>query len=144
MIETVIAQHFACYRVAMANLQGLSDEDARFQPQPGGNSVHWLLRHVISTRDRLLPALGQQALAPQDDAPLADLVAQFGESQERLVAGLKKLPATRLREKAPFSPRQDPNETLATLLPLMPFHESYHIGQIGMVRRLLGKEGILK
>ena len=47
----------------------------------------------------------------------------------------------RLTEPAPYSPGDNPNETLGTLLHLIAFHQAYHVGQLGLGRRLIGKVG---
>ncbi|MBU0754734.1 MAG: hypothetical protein KJ645_06310, partial [Planctomycetes bacterium] len=37
-----------------------------------------------------------------------------------------------------------PQPTLGALLTVFMFHESYHAGQIGTLRRLIGKDPVLK
>ena len=39
-------------------------------------------------------------------------------------------------------PMPDGANTVAGLVRFMCFHESYHIGQLGLLRRLLGKPGL--
>jgi hypothetical protein len=45
---------------------------------------------------------------------------------------------------APFSPSKNPKETLRSLLTTVLFHQAYHSGQTGLLRRIAGKEGAIK
>ncbi len=46
--------------------------------------------------------------------------------------------------KAPFSPKDDENETVGSLLAGLAFHEAYHTGQLGILRRVSGADGAVK
>jgi hypothetical protein len=46
-----------------------------------------------------------------------------------------------MSEPAPYSPGDNPDETLGSLLYLIAFHQAYHVGQLGLCRRLAGKSG---
>ena len=48
-----------------------------------------------------------------------------------------------LAAEAPFSPTDNPDETIGSLLAGLSFHEAYHAGQIGLLRRIVGKQGAL-
>jgi hypothetical protein len=45
---------------------------------------------------------------------------------------------------APFSPTGNPDETVGSLLAAISFHEAYHVGQTGLLRRVVGREGVVK
>jgi uncharacterized damage-inducible protein DinB len=47
-------------------------------------------------------------------------------------------------EPAPFSPTNNPKETVRSLLATVFFHQAYHVGQTGLLRRIAGKEGAIK
>ena len=61
-----------------------------------------------------------------------------------LQAGLAGLTSDLLAAKAPFSPSQDEKETNGSLLAGLVFHEAYHNGQLGTLRRLSGAAGVIK
>jgi len=49
-----------------------------------------------------------------------------------------------LAAKPPRNMTGDPNETVGTNLAVFAFHESYHVGQTGVLRRVAGKPGVIK
>ena len=76
--------------------------------------------------------------------PWPDLVAAWEEVQKRFLAAFESFDEARAAEKGPYSPGGNPDETLGSLLALVAFHQAYHLGQIGLARRLAGEEGALK
>lgn len=141
-----LVDHFSfSYRIACHNLEGISNEESLIKPQPGGNTVHWVAYHIVHTRDRFLPSLGQRAVltAPADALRLEQIVADLGESQDRLVIGLRNLTEEQLAADAPFNPRGGALGPLSQFLVKSAFHEAYHVGQFGILRRILGKPGVM-
>ncbi|MCH9008517.1 hypothetical protein IIA29_11025 [candidate division KSB1 bacterium] len=47
-------------------------------------------------------------------------------------------------EQLDFAKAADEKETVGEKLSFLHFHETYHLGQIGLLRRLAGKEGVIK
>jgi uncharacterized damage-inducible protein DinB len=43
----------------------------------------------------------------------------------------------------PDSPTGDPDETLGSLLAVALFHQAYHAGQLGILRRIAGESGAI-
>ncbi len=142
------------------NTEGISHEQSLVQPPAGGNCLNWVVGHLASSRDLmrgvlgLEPALGEgehpvyaRSSEPLTDAAKAEsferLTAAFAEDQDEIVAAVAALPPEKLAAPAPFSPAKNPEETVATLLAGLVFHESYHIGQTGVLRRIAGLAGVL-
>lgn len=144
-IESLVEHFSLSYRVAHRNLDGISHEESLVQPQPGGNTVHWVARHLVRTRDKFFPALGQSAVlsAPADSLRLEQLVAAWGGLQDRLMIGLRSLTEEQLAADAPFAPGGGKVTALGPFLIRCAFHEAYHTGQIGILRRILGKPGVM-
>ena len=149
MYET---SHMVLMRVA----RDLTHEESLFQPPPGGNCANWILGHLVASRDdalRLLraePVWSQETTAPylRGSQPMAgasgavsfdQILAAFDLSQERLLARLG--PATDAELAAPSGVGE---ATTGWMLNFLHFHEAYHTGQIGLLRRLMGKEGAIK
>ncbi len=65
------------------------------------------------------------------------------EAAERIGAGLAGLTSKALDAPAPPSPNNDPGETVRPLLALVFFHQAYHAGQTGILRRIAGKAGAI-
>jgi len=117
--------------------------------------------HIVDSRGATLEVLGQERPFPADKyaryvrgsdevvgaegtVPLSEMVADFAATADGLKAGLAALTSVRLVEKAPFSPMNDEKETIGSLMAGMAFHEAYHCGQLGVLRRMAGAEGIIK
>jgi hypothetical protein len=143
ILEAVIHHFSLSYRLAIRNLEDVSDSQARLAPQPAGNSMYWVTRHVLATRDRIFPALAQQPLLESGSPSIDELKKAFGESQDRLVNGIRSLTDEKLAAAAPFSPTGGPLRPLGEFLLTSAFHEAYHVGQLGILRRLLGKKGMM-
>lgn len=141
------------------NVAGITHEESLIHPQPHGNSLNWVVGHLVCIYNRTLPMLGQPPVAlgeklerydrgskvlEKDEAlPFEALLASFDEAVARWDAGLASLNGETLDQKAPFSPFNDPNETLRSLLGFFLYHQSYHAGQTGVLRRVAGKSGAI-
>jgi hypothetical protein len=142
------------------NVDGLTQEESLIQPNPEGNCLNWVVGHLVWAHNNLLPLLGQErvmesaALQRYDrGAPpvrkasealeLKDLMAAWDVASERLDAGLANLTALALDAPAPTSPTNNPNETVRSLLATILFHQAYHAGQTGILRRIAGKSGAI-
>jgi hypothetical protein len=146
------------YEVLKKNLDGITHEESLIQPEGGGNCLNWVLGHIVATRDNVMLLLNQAPVWDSDIAgiyqrgsdplhdgskaqPLEKIVADLGRSQDRLVAGLATVSAPEL--SAP-SPDKSVAETVGELLFVLQFHEAYHAGQAGLLRRIAGHEGAIK
>jgi hypothetical protein len=139
------------------NLADVTNEENLRPPEPGGNTMNWIVGHVVRTRNQALDLLSEKP--PFEDEDFAEYGASESRSGQPLsIDELKRAsissgqywmaPSGSLRHinlsgAAPFSPTGNPNETIGTLLASIAFHEAYHLGQTGLSRRLLGKPGAL-
>jgi uncharacterized damage-inducible protein DinB len=137
-----------------------NQEESLMQPEPNGNCLNWVLGHLMCVYDNILPALGQAPVmgagrlerydrgsAPLHEADEAiemkELLTAWDESMKRMDAGLAGLTRERLNEPAPFSPTNYSKETMRSLLTTIFFHQAYHTGQAGILRRMAGKTGVI-
>lgn len=128
------------------NLEGITHEESLISPQAGGNCINMVLGHIVITRDTLLETFGFEGIcnekmgkmyaqgAPpleaEDAVDINELLRRYNDSQEKITNVL---------------PQQDlggEEEKIKNLLGLA-FHEAYHAGQIGILRRVIGKEGLI-
>lgn len=147
--------------VVRRNVEGLSHADSLVQPTPGGNCLNWVVGHLAWTYAGAVALVGQRTKLDQGalaryargGAPVTEaaeardfgqLVAAFDEGSERFDAGLATLPPETLGRPAPDSPTGDPNETVGSLLATVLFHQAYHSGQTGVLRRLTGRAGAIE
>ena len=160
-VEAFRHQARVAHQILRLNTEGLTQKESLIQPAPAGNCLNWVVGHVVWIYEQMLPLLGQEPVLEKDalkryargtpplqDAaealPIQDLLAAWDEASKRFNTGLKGLTAEALDRPAPFSPGNDPNETVRSLLTLISFHQAYHAGQTGLLRRMAGKEGMIK
>ena len=146
--------------VVHMNLAGLTQAESLAYPDPAGNCANWVLGHLVAIYDQVLPLLGEEPVLPENvrsryargskglrdgaqPLEIAELHALWDESSRRVDAGLAALDPDALGRPAPFSPGGDPNETIGTLLMTIAWHQAYHVGQTGLLRRLAGKTGAI-
>jgi uncharacterized damage-inducible protein DinB len=139
-------------RALKINLEGISDEESRLLP-PSGNSINWVVGHIVSNRQGILELAGETThwieadyaayergsnrLEPNQARPLAGILADLDRSQEALVRGLERMgPAEMAVPKG--------NSTVGAHILFLQFHEAYHVGQTGLLRRLIGKTGAIR
>ena len=136
------------------NVKDISHEESLLQPGGGGNCLNWVVGHIVANRNHILSLLGEEPIwgeeayarykrgsAPiREDGsgarPFAEMLADFVTSQGRVRDGLGRMTESRLAEQAG-------KETVGDQLAFLQFHEAYHIGQAGLLRRLAGKEGAI-
>ncbi len=138
-----------------ANAEGVTDAEALIQPQPGGNCMNWVIGHIVSSREGMLKLLGEPpVLQPEaaaryergtapitsegDGLPLSKLLVALATSQERLLRGIADATEEKWNEAVPnFG-------TARQAVHFLHFHESYHAGQIALLRRMAGKKGAIQ
>jgi DinB superfamily len=160
MRELLVRMFALAHGALHINLEGVTDEESLVQPQPGGNCMLWAVAHIVATRDQIARLVGAEPVLPPelgkrftrpaapvvtgaDVRPLAGWIADLDRTQERLSPAIASLSIEQLG--APFDGARLPGrpKTLAEALAFFHFHESYHVGQVGLMRRLAGKTGAI-
>src|SRR5262249_19040078 len=135
--------------------EGFDDADWLRRGGPG-NHAQWLVGHLARSRRAALRAFGQpveeqpweqdfamgQRPTPQsDDIAPAQLREAFFKNGAALRTFLEGLTPERAAESCKALP--DGSDTLAGAAHFLHFHETYHLGQIGLLRRISGKNGVV-
>lgn len=160
MTETAIAQFQVTKMILDINLDGITHEESLVGPEKGGNCLNWVVGHMVTAYNHLLDGIGgegvwdaeRQALYDRGSKPItaeravpvAELAADFAAAHDRVVERIAALTPEELASPAPYSPVGNPEETIASLIGLLVFHQSYHAGQTGILRRVIGRESSLK
>lgn len=147
------------YDCVKDNLDGTTPDDLTLNPQPGGNNASWIMGHIIDARDLVLKLLGDQPILTAEEAtafkpfiegvdrtkllPFERLWEAWEESQKRIAAGLEKQTVESLSEIVPAVFEGGKPDLLWKKILFFHFHESYHVGQLGLLRRLMGKKGAI-
>ena len=144
--------------VLAATTAGFAAADWAHVPSAkGGNTPHWILGHLAGTRRFLARQLGAavpeepwEALfaygaGPAGTAGYPDpgaLAADFAAIGARIYARLAEL--TEAEAAAEWGGSfPDGSHTLEGGAAYLHFHEAYHLGQLGLLRRLLGHPGLV-
>jgi uncharacterized damage-inducible protein DinB len=153
MTNAIQAQFGTSFGFLQTNLTGFDASNSFQTPEQGGNSAAYLLSHLVAARQMPLAFSGQATLWNQQKlgrwarsaAPLAEderpdwnaLKADLEQSQGALMQFLSSLTPEALERPTPVG-------TLGKTLLFLATHEAYHVGQLAMLRRALGMEGMLK
>ena len=133
------------------NARDLTHQESLRCPEPGGNCANWVLGHIVHTRGAILGLLGEKPVwdpaegerykrgsTPITGAtarPFPEILDALDRSQERVMAGLERVKPEELGTGG--------EDSLAGKLATLQFHEAYHAGQLGLLRRVAGKKGAI-
>ena len=116
------------------------------------NPIIWLAGHLVQFRSRLAQVIGAPpreigwanlfitGSRPGDPAhypPLDEIVAMWREVSADIEARFEELTGDELMALPPVRVAT-PDGTMRAAIALFAFHDAYHIGQIGLIRRTLG------
>lgn len=87
---------------------------------------------------------GGKTFTPATALGFEELRRRFQTTGDALQRALPSLTAEQAAKPAPFSPTGNPNETVGSLAATAAFHDAYHVGQMGVLRRVAGKAGAVK
>lgn len=157
-MQETVAQHFRLmYQTAAANLDGLTQEQSLMQPSPGGNCANWILGHLMNVHNGVMSLVGEKPawesgqLARAGEDPITGpanaidwniMRERFLGSKERCLTAISALSDKALAESVPHP--FGGTTTRAELLNLLAFHQTYHVGQLALSRRIAGLEGAVK
>lgn len=146
-IELVKNQIFSTNKIVLLNTEGITHEESMIFPDNKANCMNWILGHLIYIRDPLLNILGEESVwdsgkfscynrgeiawdRKDEFVNFEELKSYLRQSQDKLEAKLNTLDH--------FNPENV--KDISTLC----LHEIYHAGQLGYLRRILGKPGAIK
>lgn len=126
------------------------------RPDGGGNSAHWIVGHLAVSRRHVLRMAGAEIESDpwekefgkgatpgaRVETPVEVLVAAFRSAGDAITEHVGALSD---EAAAAPSPHQFPDgsKTVGDAIRFMHFHESYHLGQVAMLRRLAGLPGFV-
>jgi len=160
--ETIERQALYTSATFLANLKDITDAEALQQPDTGGNSLNWVAGHVVLYRITHLGMLGGESPVSREKyaryqrqsepvtaegegvLALGEMIEDWVALRQPFFTAIRAADTPILEKAAAFSPLNDPEETVGSLAAGLLFHESYHIGQLGILRRLVGKDGAIR
>lgn len=155
---TALAEMFKINTRLYANcLAGLSDADACVRPSGKGsmNSAAFIAAHLVDSRYWMLGLLGDQQASPLKGAkggfnnindvtsypPLAEIQTAWNQVGQALDRQLNAATPAQLDAIHDLGFTMGDNSLLG-ILTFMAQHESYHLGQLGLLRKHAGLEAM--
>ncbi len=149
------------YGATNRNLEDVSNDESLVRPAPGGNCLNWVLGHVVLYRSTVLKLVGRQPVFEGEQAKpyvrgshpdgteryldLATLRGMLSDTQQELIPALAVMTEEQLACGVAEEFNRPPLAgSIGSALARLNFHESYHAGQIGLLRRIVGKDGAIK
>lgn len=136
-------------------LEGIDDSSANGRASDEVNHIKWLAGHLTNARHMMKDFGGIEEDDPHGELfghgksiseaveypSLDEIRDRWNSISHRIGAGLSNLPDDVLNGPAPGRfPVAD--DTMAGMLAFLMHHEAYHIGQIGILRKYIGKEAM--
>lgn len=154
LARPIIALYGLSNDILTTGIRDLSDEDAKIRSRAGaGPSIAWTIGHLCHFKIKMLELLGrshdnpfssvfEQAAATDGSGypSLAELAASFSALNGELCAALSSS-ADRLEATMPGSGPHGEKRIIDTVL-FFAWHEAYHIGSIGAIRREQGRRAL--
>ncbi len=142
-------------KVLVDAVADVSHEEALVVPEKGGNSINWLVGHLLVSRADLLMAMREKDPLPDGfreiysrgtDSRKGSPLFPFEEVKDlwELVHVLLRQMLMRLDRDVSVAGSDETAALPVDRLELSLFHEAYHIGQVALLRRIIGKEGVIK
>jgi uncharacterized damage-inducible protein DinB len=138
-------------------LEGVDAHLGERRPNDHTNSLAFIACHVLEARFYLLKTAGRERTNPwqalfdaatdigtmKEYPPLYELLAEWEELHQATLARLAEMTVTELdREASTGFPIED--KTILGVITFLAAHESYHVGQMGLIRKYLGLDPVVK
>jgi uncharacterized damage-inducible protein DinB len=155
MARSIVAQYQLSGGILATSVKDLSDRDAKTRSRGGsGPSIAWTIGHLCHYKIKMLQLLGRARENPfvdrfehaaatdgSDYPPLVELLASFSALDSALSAAVSEASDAQLDAAMPGSGPHDEKRVYDTLL-FFAWHEAYHLGGIGAIRKDLGRKAI--
>ncbi|HVP39355.1 MAG TPA: DinB family protein [Candidatus Saccharimonadales bacterium] len=142
-------------RLFLRALEGVTDAEARRPTSEHTNPLAWIAGHLVTTRCYLARVVGLPreipwggmfargaALEPTQAAPsLEEIRAAWDDVTGALMARFEQLGEAELSGPVADFPSLD--RTVRGALAMAAMHDSYHVGQLSLVRKALGHERLV-
>ena len=122
-------------------LDGITESDALRVISPHSNHINWLVGHIVHCRYMLVNMLGVQQTNPFEDLYWKASEAQSFSTLSDISKEFFRI--SDLLKDALLNPLGDNSKATPEMISFFIYHEAYHLGQIGYLRKALGM-GVMK
>jgi uncharacterized damage-inducible protein DinB len=140
----------------LKNVEGMDEKIANIQPEGFKNNILWHVGHVLLTAEYFmfgfpeksthLPMnyveLFNRGTSPADWNGEVPTIAELTDQLKDQMARIKELPEERLQEK--LEKQFFDFKTFGELFNFAVFHETYHLGQIHAMKRVVEKTSVIQ
>src|SRR5689334_9835293 len=147
MINELLLYYFQInHRIVHQNIESITHEESMVFGLKGGSNINRTFGHITVTRDKALELLGAQRICPpqmfenykrgaeeithETAMDFSDIISYWNKSQPAIEAAISSF--------------QFHDLEFTKKIEFFAFHEGYHVGQLGIMRRFVGKEGVIK
>lgn len=138
-------------------LHGLESEALVARVAGAANPIIWIAGHLVQFRSRLALVIGARQHEipwaslfmtgsrpgdPEDYPPIEEIVAMWGAVSADIQARFEEMDGDALAALPPVGVAT-PDGTVRGAVALFAFHDAYHIGQMGLIRRVLGHSPLI-
>ena len=138
------------------SLEGFSETEIHIRINDISNSMLWIFGHIVQTRYLLARQIGLDMswsdgapfdrgadILPVDQYPdLVEIMLAWDNISEAINKRLPELTDDDLAAELGF-PLPVEEKTILTGISFLVWHESYHVGQLAYIRRLLGQDQLV-
>jgi hypothetical protein len=153
-VRNVLEANAALFRRA---LEGIDQARGERRPNDHTNSMAFIACHVLDARFYLVKLAGHERTNPwqalfdaatdittmKEYPPLYELRTEWDELHEATLLHLADMSSAELDAESPDRFPTDDGSVLGALS-FLAFHEAYHVGQMGLVRKYLGFEPVVQ
>jgi uncharacterized damage-inducible protein DinB len=154
--ESLIQSFALTHRLIKMQTDGLTNADSLLQLPFRGNCLNWVLGHILVDRNRVLKRLGESPVWDESEIarykqgsepivsaeqalPLEKLLDDLDQSQQRIAAALAKISPEELAATVDAGGDKSLGQALAG----SHWHETYHTGQLEILRQLAGTDDVI-
>lgn len=152
-INSIIAQYDLQTYWFLNALESITEEESNISISENINPIKWVGGHLIDSRITINNIISNNVINVDykklfgkgtnnkidDSFPAIEQIrTDWTSISEQLIRALKNIPDEILMSKPPFQ-TSIPDETLLGLIAYFSMHESFHIGQLSVYRKLIGK-----
>lgn len=162
MLKRALIQQFKFTQfTVLKNLEGVTHKESLTGPDPAGNCANWVLGHIVWSRGLIHKLIGEKQSLHEEKAAfyqrggepigegsgavvaLEELLGAFISSHATLKTALEEMSEERYGAPKPEGWDSPGGDSIGEQLAALAFHEAYHAGQLGMIRRITGKKDCL-
>jgi uncharacterized damage-inducible protein DinB len=153
-INAIIAQYDLQTSWFLNALENISEEESNISFSENMNPIKWIAGHLTDARMTIFSVVSGKSINEQykkqfgkgtffqlgiTELTIEQIKADWIAISSELKTVLQKTSEEKLLSKSPFQ-TSIPDETLLGLVAYFAIHESFHIGQFSILRKLIGRE----